>query len=148
RVWWSGAYSGIPLQSDTLTPVFELYIRLRERRQRAVPCVCRYVVLIGLHYSLACACGAAVGPFIRDCETEMYGGTVVFVVLWWYLMEVGVVLIGLHCSLACACGVAVGPFIRDCETEMYGGTVVFVVLWWYLMEVGGEVELCSVEVML
>ncbi|MQL93562.1 hypothetical protein Taro_026207 [Colocasia esculenta] len=30
------------------------------------------VVLVGLHYSLTllCACGAAVGPFVRDCETE------------------------------------------------------------------------------
>ncbi|MQL77188.1 hypothetical protein Taro_009603 [Colocasia esculenta] len=28
------------------------------------------VVLVGLHCSLAYACGAAVGPFVRDCETE------------------------------------------------------------------------------
>ncbi|MQM08342.1 hypothetical protein Taro_041197 [Colocasia esculenta] len=28
------------------------------------------VVLVGLHYSLACACGAAVGPFVLDYETE------------------------------------------------------------------------------
>ncbi|MQL96140.1 hypothetical protein Taro_028812 [Colocasia esculenta] len=62
---------------DTLTPVFELYARLRERRQ--VPKGARHepaavwsvgVVLVGLHCSLACACGAAVGPFVRDCETE------------------------------------------------------------------------------
>ncbi|MQL85042.1 hypothetical protein Taro_017557 [Colocasia esculenta] len=33
---------------DTLTPVFELYVRLRERRQW----------------------DTAVGPFVRDCETE------------------------------------------------------------------------------
>ncbi|MQL93651.1 hypothetical protein Taro_026296, partial [Colocasia esculenta] len=66
---------------DTLTPVFELYVRLRERRQRAATCVygCAVacsalvvggVVLVGLHCSLACACGATVGPFIRDCVTE------------------------------------------------------------------------------
>ncbi|MQM16879.1 hypothetical protein Taro_049841 [Colocasia esculenta] len=30
----------------------------------------RGVVLVGLHCSLACACGAAVGPFVRDCETD------------------------------------------------------------------------------
>ncbi|MQM21128.1 hypothetical protein Taro_054162 [Colocasia esculenta] len=30
----------------------------------------RGVVLVGLHCSLACACGVAVGPFVRDCETE------------------------------------------------------------------------------
>ncbi|MQL99795.1 hypothetical protein Taro_032518, partial [Colocasia esculenta] len=28
------------------------------------------VVLASLHCSLACACGAAVGPFVLDCETE------------------------------------------------------------------------------
>ncbi|MQL74865.1 hypothetical protein Taro_007207, partial [Colocasia esculenta] len=66
---------------DTLTPVFELYVRLRERRQRPATCVCGCavarsafvvggVVLVGLHCSLACACGAAVGPFVRDYETE------------------------------------------------------------------------------
>ncbi|MQM22762.1 hypothetical protein Taro_055820, partial [Colocasia esculenta] len=83
---------------DTLTPMFELYIRLRERRQRAVTCVCgcavtcsalvvEGVVLVGLHSSLACACGATVGPFVHDCETERFchGGvpcaaTVMFVV--------------------------------------------------------------------
>ncbi|MQL82248.1 hypothetical protein Taro_014717 [Colocasia esculenta] len=32
----------------------------------------RGVVLVGLHCSLACACGAAVGPFVRDCETERW----------------------------------------------------------------------------
>ncbi|MQL88771.1 hypothetical protein Taro_021334, partial [Colocasia esculenta] len=35
---------------DTLTPVFELYVRLRERRQQGS--------------------GLSVGPFVRDCETE------------------------------------------------------------------------------
>ncbi|MQL90286.1 hypothetical protein Taro_022877 [Colocasia esculenta] len=30
----------------------------------------RGVVMVGLHCSLACACGAAVGPFVRDYETE------------------------------------------------------------------------------
>ncbi|MQL93397.1 hypothetical protein Taro_026041 [Colocasia esculenta] len=53
---------------DTLTPVFELYVRLRERRQRAA--TCESVMLVGLHCSLACACGATVGPFVLDCETE------------------------------------------------------------------------------
>ncbi|MQM18804.1 hypothetical protein Taro_051800 [Colocasia esculenta] len=28
------------------------------------------MVLVGLHSCLSCSCGAAVGPFIRDCETE------------------------------------------------------------------------------
>ncbi|MQM10138.1 hypothetical protein Taro_043024, partial [Colocasia esculenta] len=51
---------------DTLTPVFELYVRLRERRQRTATCV----VLVGLYCSLACACGVAVGLFVLDCETE------------------------------------------------------------------------------
>ncbi|MQL80987.1 hypothetical protein Taro_013439 [Colocasia esculenta] len=51
---------------DTLTPMFELYVQLRERRQRAATCL----VLVDLHCSLACACGATVGPFIRDCETK------------------------------------------------------------------------------
>ncbi|MQM10778.1 hypothetical protein Taro_043676 [Colocasia esculenta] len=36
--------------------------------------------------SVCVLCG--VGPFVRDCETES-GGTVVFVALWWYLVEVG-----------------------------------------------------------
>ncbi|MQL81485.1 hypothetical protein Taro_013947 [Colocasia esculenta] len=34
----------------------------------------RSVVLVGLHSSLACACGAAVGPFVCDYETERFGG--------------------------------------------------------------------------
>ncbi|MQL81410.1 hypothetical protein Taro_013860 [Colocasia esculenta] len=82
---------------DTLTPVLELYIRLRERRQRVATCV----VLVGLHCSLACACGAVVGPFIRDCEIEscvkVLPVVACFVValvwlwfLWWYLVVVGV----------------------------------------------------------
>ncbi|MQL90426.1 hypothetical protein Taro_023017, partial [Colocasia esculenta] len=56
------------------------------------------VVLVGLHCSLACACGATVGPFVRDCETERGlavvvcpgGGTILVVVSLWYLMVVGV----------------------------------------------------------
>ncbi|MQM06053.1 hypothetical protein Taro_038873, partial [Colocasia esculenta] len=59
------------------------------------------VVLVGLHCSLPCGCGAAVGPFVRDCETERWflccvvrvchgGGIVVVVVPWWYLVVVGV----------------------------------------------------------
>ncbi|MQM05590.1 hypothetical protein Taro_038402 [Colocasia esculenta] len=68
---------------DTLTPVFKLYVRLRERRQRAashaygcaVACsafVVGGVVLVGLYCYLALlyGCGAAVGPFLRDCEIE------------------------------------------------------------------------------
>ncbi|MQM21016.1 hypothetical protein Taro_054047 [Colocasia esculenta] len=57
---------------DTLTPVFELYVRLREIWQWDNDfCVWSAgVVLVGLHCSLACACGAVVGPFILDCETE------------------------------------------------------------------------------
>ncbi|MQM12140.1 hypothetical protein Taro_045054, partial [Colocasia esculenta] len=47
------------------------------------------VVLFSLHCSLACACEAAVGTYVHDYGTES-GGTVVFVVLWWYLMAVGV----------------------------------------------------------
>ncbi|MQL67738.1 hypothetical protein Taro_000017, partial [Colocasia esculenta] len=61
------------------------------------------VVLVGLHCSLACACGAAVGPFVLDCETEscvkvlpVVECLVVALVwlwfLWWYLMVVGVVV--------------------------------------------------------
>ncbi|MQM18075.1 hypothetical protein Taro_051059 [Colocasia esculenta] len=44
------------------------------------------VVLVGLHCSLAllCGCGAIVGPFVRDCETESC-----VEVLWWYLVVVG-----------------------------------------------------------
>ncbi|MQL92290.1 hypothetical protein Taro_024912, partial [Colocasia esculenta] len=30
------------------------------------------VVLVDLHYSLACVYGAAVGPFVHDCETERW----------------------------------------------------------------------------
>ncbi|MQM05262.1 hypothetical protein Taro_038070 [Colocasia esculenta] len=59
------------------------------------------VVLLGLHYSLACACGATVGPSIRDYETERLvevllvavcpgGGTILVVDPWLYLMVVGV----------------------------------------------------------
>ncbi|MQL98999.1 hypothetical protein Taro_031712, partial [Colocasia esculenta] len=33
-------------------------------------CDLQVVVLVGLHCSLACACGPAVGPFGLDCETE------------------------------------------------------------------------------
>ncbi|MQL85702.1 hypothetical protein Taro_018216 [Colocasia esculenta] len=36
------------------------------------------VVLVGLHCSLACACGATVGPFVRNCETKSCG------VPWWW----------------------------------------------------------------
>ncbi|MQL80542.1 hypothetical protein Taro_012989, partial [Colocasia esculenta] len=68
---------------DTLTLVFELYVWLRERRQRAVTCV----LLVGLHCSLACTCGAAVGPFIRDYENERH---ICAEALWWYLMVVGI----------------------------------------------------------
>ncbi|MQM18508.1 hypothetical protein Taro_051502, partial [Colocasia esculenta] len=90
---------------DTLTPMFELYIRRRERRQWAATRVCGCavacsalmvggVVLVGLYYSLALlrGCGAAVGPLVRDCETEMwflYCVVRVIVVLWWYLVVVG-----------------------------------------------------------
>ncbi|MQL89673.1 hypothetical protein Taro_022237, partial [Colocasia esculenta] len=71
---------------DTLTPMFELYVRLRERRQwssdfpelvfsrlcQAWTCSCMSagVVLVALHSCLTCSHGAAVGPFVRDCETE------------------------------------------------------------------------------
>ncbi|MQM12620.1 hypothetical protein Taro_045538 [Colocasia esculenta] len=61
------------------------------------------VVLAGLHCSLAllCGCGAAVRPFIRDCETERLvevlpvvmcpgGGMILVVDPWWYLVVVGV----------------------------------------------------------
>ncbi|MQL81738.1 hypothetical protein Taro_014206, partial [Colocasia esculenta] len=30
------------------------------------------VVLVRLHCSLVCGCGAAVRPFVRDCETERW----------------------------------------------------------------------------
>ncbi|MQL99957.1 hypothetical protein Taro_032689, partial [Colocasia esculenta] len=33
-------------------------------------CVSAGVVLVGLHSCLTCSRGAAVGPFVRDCETE------------------------------------------------------------------------------
>ncbi|MQL99018.1 hypothetical protein Taro_031734, partial [Colocasia esculenta] len=70
---------------DTLTPVFDLYVRLRERQQwdidfpefvfsRLDPRGARHgpagVVLVGLHSCLTCSPGAADGPFVRDCETE------------------------------------------------------------------------------
>ncbi|MQM14613.1 hypothetical protein Taro_047547, partial [Colocasia esculenta] len=45
---------------DTLTPVFELYVQLRERRQLGS----------GLCCCLTCSRGAAVGPFVCDCEAE------------------------------------------------------------------------------
>ncbi|MQL78183.1 hypothetical protein Taro_010612, partial [Colocasia esculenta] len=48
------------------------------------------VVLVGLHCSLACACGVAVGPFVRDCEIERRHSC--NEALWWYLMVVGVVV--------------------------------------------------------
>ncbi|MQL97941.1 hypothetical protein Taro_030645 [Colocasia esculenta] len=47
---------------DTLTPVLELYVRLRERRQ--------WWCLVGLHSCLTFSRGAAAGPFVRGCETE------------------------------------------------------------------------------
>ncbi|MQM11210.1 hypothetical protein Taro_044116, partial [Colocasia esculenta] len=49
---------------DTLTPVFELH--------GPAAVWSADVVLVGLHCSLAllCGCGAAVGPFVLDCETE------------------------------------------------------------------------------
>ncbi|MQM07908.1 hypothetical protein Taro_040755 [Colocasia esculenta] len=50
--------------------------------------VCPGVVLVGLHCSLACACRAAVGPFVRDCETERRHSCTE--TLWWYLVVVGV----------------------------------------------------------
>ncbi|MQM10992.1 hypothetical protein Taro_043891, partial [Colocasia esculenta] len=46
------------------------------------------VVLVGLHCSLACAYGAAVGPFVFDCETERRHSCTE---TWrWYLMVVGI----------------------------------------------------------
>ncbi|MQL71584.1 hypothetical protein Taro_003920 [Colocasia esculenta] len=100
---------------DTLTPVFKLYVRLRERRQwdsDLVPKGVRHgptavwsagVVLVGLHCSLAllCGCRAAVEPFVRDYETKRLvevlpvvvcpgGGTILVVVPLWYLVVVGV----------------------------------------------------------
>ncbi|MQL90034.1 hypothetical protein Taro_022621 [Colocasia esculenta] len=94
---------------DTLTPVFELYVRLRGDQAR-VPKGARHgpaavwspgVVLVSLHYCLACACGVAVGPFVRDCKTERLvevlsvvvcpgGDTILVVVRLWYLVVVGV----------------------------------------------------------
>ncbi|MQL95223.1 hypothetical protein Taro_027888 [Colocasia esculenta] len=35
-------------------------------------CVSAGVVLVGLHSCLTCSCGAAVGPFVRDCEAERW----------------------------------------------------------------------------
>ncbi|MQM20423.1 hypothetical protein Taro_053442 [Colocasia esculenta] len=56
---------------DTITPVFELYVRLRERRQHGPAAVWSTgVVLVGLHSCLTCSRGAAVGPFVLDCEAE------------------------------------------------------------------------------
>ncbi|MQM21156.1 hypothetical protein Taro_054190, partial [Colocasia esculenta] len=80
---------------DTLTPEFELYVRLRERRLWVATCVCGYavacstpmvggVVLVGLHCSLACGCGATIGPFVHDCETESCGFTRCGVPWWWH----------------------------------------------------------------
>ncbi|MQM17067.1 hypothetical protein Taro_050033, partial [Colocasia esculenta] len=46
------------------------------------------VVLVGLQCSLACACGATVGPFILDCETERRHNCTE--ILRWYLMVVGI----------------------------------------------------------
>ncbi|MQM13332.1 hypothetical protein Taro_046256, partial [Colocasia esculenta] len=81
----------------------------RSRRHISAQALSRYfvyrrgVVLVGLHCSLAllCGCGAAVGPFVRDCETERLvevlpvmvcpgGGTILVVDPWWYLVLVGV----------------------------------------------------------
>ncbi|MQL73348.1 hypothetical protein Taro_005693, partial [Colocasia esculenta] len=45
---------------DTLTPMFELYDWLRERRQWGSDSL----------LTLLDGCGAAVGPFVPDCETE------------------------------------------------------------------------------
>ncbi|MQL78878.1 hypothetical protein Taro_011299, partial [Colocasia esculenta] len=109
----------VPLRSvssvlDTLTPVLELYVQLRERRQRAATCVelvlrlvacsalvVEGVVLVGLHSSLACACGAAVGPFIRDYETERY----LFLVVHCVPVFFGVVvkLCSVEVAWFCAC---------------------------------------------
>ncbi|MQL77775.1 hypothetical protein Taro_010182 [Colocasia esculenta] len=54
-----------------------LFVRVRESRRLLALLLVQSrtvaklgVVLVGLHYSLACACGTAVGPFVRDCETE------------------------------------------------------------------------------
>ncbi|MQL98951.1 hypothetical protein Taro_031667 [Colocasia esculenta] len=65
--------------------------RMERGRRRAVVGLCvlrKGVVLVGLHCSLACAYGAAVGPFVRDYETERRHSCTE--TLWWYLVVVGV----------------------------------------------------------
>ncbi|MQL78543.1 hypothetical protein Taro_010969 [Colocasia esculenta] len=59
--------------SSGFVPVLVLYRRGARHGPAAVWSA--GVVLVGLHCSLAllCGCGAAVGPFVCDCETERIG---------------------------------------------------------------------------
>ncbi|MQM12361.1 hypothetical protein Taro_045275 [Colocasia esculenta] len=165
---------------DTLTHVFELYIRLRERRQGVATCVCgcavarsalmvggtdtsrrcsgrvpkgvrhgpatvwsAVVVLIGLHCSLARGCGAAIGPFVRDCETErLFLCYVVRVGYWRHEPVVRSRVVASLLSDSCfaiGCGLCVVTcWLRFYPFGVYfgGGTVVVVIPWWYLVVVG------------
>ncbi|MQM12393.1 hypothetical protein Taro_045310 [Colocasia esculenta] len=58
--------------SDALSPRGRHMDRGRRRAVVGLRVLCKGVVLVGLHCSLACACRAEVGPFIRDYETERY----------------------------------------------------------------------------
>ncbi|MQM13803.1 hypothetical protein Taro_046729, partial [Colocasia esculenta] len=140
---------------DTLTPVFELYIRLRETRQRAATCVCVVacsVLVVGgtdtsrrtglqlVLFSSASLYRAQAGV----PKGSRHGPAAVW--------STGVLLVGLHCSwLYCVVverqldlsSVTVVACVCDSLVEVLlivvcpgSGTVLVVVSWWYLVEVG------------
>ncbi|MQM07117.1 hypothetical protein Taro_039952, partial [Colocasia esculenta] len=94
----------VPLRSvssvlDTLTPVFELYVRLRERRQRAATCVFSgvdtIVVVVGERRLTSCGLTLVVCPVVGTCVKLLHEAmrlVLALVRLWflcWYLVVVG-----------------------------------------------------------
>ncbi|MQM07392.1 hypothetical protein Taro_040233 [Colocasia esculenta] len=108
---------------NTLTPMLELYVRLRERRQRATTLP---------HFrKLRPESLKVQGMGLQLCGLQVWCW-LVSTILWLVLVERQLDLLSLTARLRVVCS--------------GGGTIVFVVLWWYLVEVGGVVELCSEEV--
>ncbi|MQL90825.1 hypothetical protein Taro_023425, partial [Colocasia esculenta] len=108
---------------DTLTLVFELYVRLRKRRQRAATCVCGCAVACSAlvvggtdtssrHWSptspvFQCLTLGSLGQSPKRCQA--WACRVCDLQEW--------CLVGLHSCLTFSRGAAAGPFVRCCETE-------------------------------
>ncbi|MQM22592.1 hypothetical protein Taro_055647 [Colocasia esculenta] len=110
------------------------------------------VVLVGLHSCLTCPCGAAVGPFVRDCETERLFLCCVVRVRYW--PDQPVVRSRVVASFFPTRAL---PQVVICERRLTSvvfvsnGSLVLVVsgdslVVWYLVVAGVVEELCSVKI--